>query len=134
MTDPNETADLVGQITGAYREHAAAEAAPVPGRVLGGDVEGQADALEDAAARLAEMVAALTQEPRRSLDVIAVFRGLSRAAESMAVAAAELRRQDWFDLDDENAADAEASAAWTAALEGLKSAAGTFKWVADGWI
>jgi hypothetical protein len=63
MTDPNETADLVGQITGAYREHAAAEAAPVPGRVLGGDVEGQADALEDAAARLAEMVAALTQEP-----------------------------------------------------------------------
>jgi hypothetical protein len=134
MTDPNETADLVGQITGAYREHAAAEAAPVPGRVLGGDVEGQADALEDAAARLAEMVAALTQEPRRSLDVIAVFRGLSRAAESMADAAAELRRQDWFDLDDENAADAEASAAWTAALEGLKSAAGTFKWVADGWI
>jgi hypothetical protein len=134
MTDPNETADLVGQITGAYRVHAAAEAAPVPGRVLGGDVEGQADALEDAAARLAEMVAALTQEPRRSLDVIAVFRGLSRAAESMADAAAELRRQDWFDLDDENAADAEASAAWTAALEGLKSAAGTFKWVADGWI
>jgi hypothetical protein len=97
-------------------------------------VEGQADALEDAAARLAEMLAALTQEPRRSLDVIAVFRGLSRAAESMADAAAELRRQDWFDLDDENEADAEASAAWTAALEGLKSASSTFGWVADGWI
>jgi hypothetical protein len=134
MTDPNETADLIGQLTRGYREHVAAEAAAVPGRVLGGDVEAQADALEDAAARLAELVAALTQEPRPSLDAIAVFRGMSRAAESMADAAAELRRQDWFDLDDENEADAEASAAWTAALEGLKSAAGTFGWVADGWI
>src|SRR4051794_2817437 len=47
MTNPDETASLVGQITGAYREHAAtgAEADAVPGRVLGGDVEGQADAM-----------------------------------------------------------------------------------------
>ena len=30
MTDPNETANLVGQITGAYREHAAEEAAKRP--------------------------------------------------------------------------------------------------------
>src|SRR5690242_12623579 len=121
MTDPNETANLVDQLTRGYRERAAREA--VPGRVLGSDVEGQADAMEDAAARLAELLAAFTQEPRRSMDAIAVFRALSRSAESMAAAAAELRRQEWFNLDDENEADAEASAAWTAALEGLKSAA-----------
>jgi hypothetical protein len=47
-------------------------------------------------------------------------------------AAAELRRQEWFDLDDE--ADPEAAAAWSGALEGLRSAASTFGWVADGWI
>ena len=52
----------------------------------------------------------------------------------MAAAAAELRRQEWLDLDGEDEADAEASPAWTGALEGLRSAAGTFKWVADGWI
>ncbi len=134
MTDPDETARLVGEITAAYRGHAAGEAgiAAVPGRVLGGDVEGQADALADAAGRLAGLLAAFAREPRRSLDAIAVFRGLSRAAESMAAAAAELRRQEWFDLDDE--ADPEAAAAWKAALDGLRSAAGTFGWVADGWI
>ena len=131
MTEPDETARLVDQITGAYREHAAGATA-VPGRVLGSDVEGQADALADDAARLAELLAAFGQEPRRSLDAIAVFRGLSRAAGSMAAAAAEMRRQEWFDLDDE--ADREASAAWTGALEGLRSASSTFEWVADGWI
>ena len=52
MTEPDETARLVDQITGAYREHAAGTAA-VPGRVLGADVEGQADAMADAAERLA---------------------------------------------------------------------------------
>jgi hypothetical protein len=132
MTDPNETASLVDQLTRGYREHVAAEAAAVPGRVRGEDVEDQADALADAAARLAGSLAALTREPRRSLDAIAVFCGLSRSAESMAAAAAELRRQEWFDLDDE--ADPEAAAAWAEALEGLRAAAGTFKWVADGWI
>ncbi len=134
MANPDETARLVGEITRAYREHAAEAAGitAVPGRVLGGDVEGQADALADAAARLAELLAAFAQEPRRSLDAIAVFRGLSRAANSMATAATELRRQEWFDLDDE--ADPEAAASWKAALDGLRSAAGTFKWVADGWI
>jgi hypothetical protein len=134
MTDPAETANLVGEITRAYREHAADEAkiAAVPGQVLGSDLEGQADALADNAARLAGLLAAFGQEPRRSLDAIAVFRGLSRAAESMADAAAELRRQEWFDLDDE--ADPEAVAAWEGALDGLKSAASTFEWVADGWI
>lgn len=91
-------------------------AVAVPGRVTGADVEGQADALDDAAARLAELLAAFTQEPRRSLDAIAVFRGLSRTAEAMAAAAAELRRQEWLDFDDE--ADPEASAAWTGALAG----------------
>ncbi|MGH3254831.1 MAG: hypothetical protein ACRDOU_05375 [Streptosporangiaceae bacterium] len=45
---------------------------------------------------------------------------------------AELRRQEWFELDDE--ADPEASAAWNSALEGLRSASGTFEWVANGWI
>ena len=130
MTDPDETANLVDQITGAYREHAAREA--VPGRVLGGDVEGQADALADAAARLAELLAAFGREPRRSLDAIAVFRRLSETAASVESAAAELRRQEWFDLDGE--ADPEAAAAWSGALEGLRSAAGTFGWVADGWI
>jgi hypothetical protein len=50
----------------------------------------------------------------------------------MAAAAAELRRQEWFDLDAE--ADTEASAAWTGALEGLRAASSTFEWVADGWI
>ena len=133
MTDPNETADLVGQLIGAYREHAAAEATAVPGRVRGEDVEDQADALADAAARLAELLAAFAQEPApRSMDAIAVFRGLSRAAESMAAAAAEMRRQEWFDLED--GAEAEAISAWNGALEGLRSAAGTFEWVADGWI
>ncbi len=132
MTDPNETANLVDQLTRGYREHVAAEAAAVPGRVRGDDVEDQADALADAAGRLAELLAALTREPNRSLDAIAVFRGLSRSAESMAAAAAELRRQEWFDLDDE--ADPAAAAAWAEALEGLRAAAGTFKWVADGWI
>jgi hypothetical protein len=50
----------------------------------------------------------------------------------MAAAAAEMRRQEWFDLEDE--AEPEAVAAWEAALEGLKSAAGTFEWIATGWI
>ena len=66
------------------------------------------------------------------MDAIAVFRGLSRAAESMAAVAAELRRQEWFGLEAE--AEPEAVTAWNGALEGLKSAAGTFEWVADGWI
>jgi len=137
MSDPNETADLAGQLIQGYREHLAEEAGPeiiaVPGRVLSGDIEGQADALADDAARLSELLAAFAREPgQRSMEPIAVFRGLSRAAESMAAAAAELRRQEWFDLDDE--ADPEASAAWEAALEGLRSVAGTFRWVADGWI
>ena len=66
------------------------------------------------------------------MDAIAVFRRLSETAASMESAAAELRRQEWFDLDDE--ADREASAAWSGALKGLRSAAGTFEWVADGWI
>jgi hypothetical protein len=132
----DETANLAGQLIQGYREHLAEEAGPeviaVPGRVLGGDIEGQADALADDAARLAQLLAGFSQEPRRSMDAIAVFRGLSRAAESMAAAAAELRRQEWFDLEDD--AEPEAIAAWNGALEGLKSAAGTFEWIADGWI
>ena len=130
MTDPNETASLIGSLIDGYREHAAAER--VPGQVRGQDVEDQADVLADNAARLADLLAAFAQEPQRSMDAIAVFRGLSRAAESMAAAAAELRRQEWFDLEDD--AEAEAVAAWNGALAGLKSAAGTFEWVADGWI
>jgi hypothetical protein len=61
-----------------------------------------------------------------------VFRGLSRAAGSMAAAAAEMRRQEWVVLEDN--AEPEAVAAWNGALEGLKSAASTFERVADGWI
>jgi hypothetical protein len=135
MTDPNETADLVNELLGTYREHAAegAEVIAVPGRVLGSDIEGHADALADDAERLAALLAAFAKEPApRSMDAIAVFRGLSRAAGSMASAATEMRRQEWFDLED--GAESEAVAAWASALEGLKSAASTFEWVADGWI
>jgi hypothetical protein len=109
------------------------ELAAVPGRVLGSDIEGQADTLADDASRLAALLSAFAREPGpRSIAAIAVFRGLSRAAGSMAAAAAEMRRQEWFDLED--GAEPEAVAAWNGALEGLKSAAGTFEWVADGWI
>jgi hypothetical protein len=122
MTDPNETADLVNEIIGAF---------PVPGQVRGQDVEDQADELAAAAGRLA----AFTQEPRRSMDAIAVFKGLSHAAASMETAAAELRRQEWFDLGDDAEPEAVvAVVAWEGALEGLRSAASTFEWVADGWI
>jgi hypothetical protein len=128
---PGRDRQPLGEITRAYREHAADEAriAAVPGRVLGSDIEGQADALEEAAARLGELLTAFTGEPRRSMDAIAVFRVLSRAADSMRTAADELRRQEWFDLD-----DPEAAAAWNSALDGLRSASRTFGWVADGWI
>ena len=83
MSDSNETANLLGQLAQGYHEHLYASAAgpeivAVPGRVIGGDIEGQADALADAAARLAELLAAFSREPRRSMDAIAVFRGLSR--------------------------------------------------------
>jgi hypothetical protein len=61
-----------------------------------------------------------------------VFQALSRSAASIADAAAELRRQEWFDLEDE--ADPEAAAAWNGALGGLKSASSTFEWIATGWI
>jgi hypothetical protein len=130
VTDPDETARLVDQITGAYREHAAGIAA-VPGRVPGADVEGQADALADAAARLAGQLAALGREPGRSLDAIAVLRSLSRSAGSMAAAAAELRRQGWPGLGDGTGPDD--LAARDGALEGLRGAASTLRAVADGW-
>jgi len=130
MTDPDETASLIGSLIDGYREHVAAER--VPGQVRGQDVEDQADALAAAAARLGELLTAFTQEPRRSMDTIAVFRRLSETAASMESVAAELRRQEWFDLEDE--AEPEAVAAWNGALAGLKSAASTFEWVADGWI
>ena len=134
MTEPNETADMAAQLIQGYREHVAAEAAvvPVPGQVLGSDVEDQADELAAAAARLGDLLTAFAREPSRSFDAIAVFQALSRAAGSMAAAAAELRRQEWFDLEDD--AEPEAIAAWTGALEGLRSAARTFEWVATGWI
>jgi hypothetical protein len=116
VTDPNETANLVGQLTQGYRERLAEEAGPetiaVPGRILGGDIEGQADALADAASRLASSLTAFAKEPQRSLDAIAVFRGLSQAAGSMAAAAAELRRQEWFDLEDASEAEAVARVEW----------------------
>ena len=138
MTGPGETANLVDKITEAFRERAAEDAdephvTAVPGRVLGSDIEGQADALADASSRLAELLAKFTREPApRALDAIAVFQALSRSAASMADAAAELRRQEWFDLEDE--ADPEAAAAWNGALGGLKSASSTFEWIATGWI
>ena len=105
MSDPNETANLAGQLIQGYREHLAEEAGPeivaVPGRVLGADIEGQADALADDAARLVGLLTAFAQEPgRRSLDAIAVYRRLSQAMESMAVAVTELRRQGWAITED----------------------------------
>jgi hypothetical protein len=103
-----------------------AEIVPVPGRVTGADIEGQADALADDAERLAAMLMAFAREPSRSLDAIAVFRALSRTAGQMAEAAAELRRQGWPVL--EVGAEAEAVTAWSDALAGLKSAASTFEW------
>jgi hypothetical protein len=67
VSDPNETANLLGQLAQGYREHKAREAGleiiAVPARVLGSDIEGQADALEDDAARLAELLTAFAQEP-----------------------------------------------------------------------
>jgi hypothetical protein len=119
MTDPGETGSLVDQILGGYREHAAEESgiAAVPGRVLGSDVEGQADVMAAAAARLAGLLAAFGQEPRRSMDAIAVLRGLSRAAESMTAALAELRRQGWVGPDKE---DPETAAAWKGALRACR--------------
>lgn len=134
MTDPDETANLAAQLIHGYREHVAADAAavPIPGQVLGSDIEGQADELAAAAARLGDLLTAFAREPNRSLDAIAVFQALSRTAGSMAAAATELHHQEWFDLED--GAEPEAIAAWTAALEGLRGAASTFKWVADGWI
>ena len=60
-----------------------AEIVPVPGRVLGNDIEDQADATAGAAARLTELLTAFAQAPRRSLDAIAVFQALSRTAASM---------------------------------------------------
>ncbi len=109
-----------------------AEIIPVPGQILGADVEGQADALADGATRLAKLLIAFGREPRRSLDAIAVFRRLSETAGSMVTAAEELRRQEWFDLD--AGTDPEAAVAWNAALDGLRSAESTFERVADGWI
>ena len=100
----------------------------MPGRILGSDIEGQADALADDAERLVALLTAFAKEPGpRSIDATAVFRGLSRAAESTAAAAAEMRRQERFDL--EAGAEPEAVAGWEGALEGLKSAASTFEWV-----
>jgi hypothetical protein len=128
-SSPDETASLVGQLIQGYRERQAeaTEAAivAVPGRVLGSDIEDQADELADGARRLTDLLTAFAREPARSLDAIAVFHGLSQAAESMAGAAAEMRRQEWFDLED--GAEPEAVAAWEGALEGLKSAVSTFK-------
>ncbi|MGH3193172.1 MAG: hypothetical protein ACRDPY_41895 [Streptosporangiaceae bacterium] len=49
-----------------------AEIVPVPGAVLGSDVEGQADAVAAAAARLADLLTAFGREPRPSMDAIAV--------------------------------------------------------------
>jgi hypothetical protein len=78
VSNLHETAGLASQLIHSYREHLAGEAGPeivaVPGRVLGGDIEDQADALADDAARLAELLTAFAKEPGpRSLDAIAVF-------------------------------------------------------------
>ena len=136
MTDPNETANLVGQLTQGYREHKAEEAGPGSPPYPAGSSAATSRARPTrwpmTLPAWPSLLAAFAQEPQRSMDVIAVFRGLSRAAESMAAAAAELRRQEWFDLEDD--AEPEAIAAWNGVLEGLKSAASTFEWVADGWI
>lgn len=74
------------------------EIVPVPGQVQGNDIENQADEFADAAERLTGLLTALAREPSPSLDVIAVFQGLSRAAGSMADVAAELRRQEWVEV------------------------------------
>ena len=61
-----------------------------------------------------------------------MFHGLSQTATAMAAAAAELRRQEWPEPED--GAEEEAVTAWNGALEGLRSAASTFEWIATGWI
>jgi hypothetical protein len=103
---------------------------PVPGQVRSDDVEDQAEELAAAAEHLPALLTAFGREPTGSLDAIAVFRRLSRAAEAMGTAAAELHRQEWVGVG----AEPDAAAAWNGALEGLKPAASTFGWVADGWI
>jgi hypothetical protein len=95
-------------------------------------VEGQADAMADAAAHLVGQLAALGREPGRSLDAIAVFRSLSRSAESMAAVAAELHHQSWPGPGDDTGSDDLVT--WDGALEGLRRAASTFRAAADGWI
>ena len=71
------------------------------------------------AERLVALLTAFAREPGpRSIDAMAVFRGLSRAAESMVAAAAEMRRQEWLDL--EAGAEPEAVAAWEGALEEVR--------------
>ncbi len=107
-----------------------AEIVPVPGKVRHGDVEDQADALADAAGRLLSLLTAYAAEPERSMDVIAVCRGLQRASASMAEVAAEMRVQEWVEVS----GNPESVAAWDSALAGLKAAEDTYKWVADGWI
>lgn len=106
------------------------EIVPVPGKVRHDDVEDQADALADAAERLLTLLSAYAAEPKRSMDVIAVFRGLQKASASMAAVAAGMRVQEWVEVSD----NPESVAAWDGALAGLRTAEDTYKWVADGWI
>jgi hypothetical protein len=64
----------------------------VPGGVLGSDIEDQAAELADAAARLADLVAAFGREPgARQVDAAALARRLGQARESIAAAAAGLQ-------------------------------------------
>lgn len=97
----------------------------------GCDIEASADALEEAAIRLHELLAAFTASGWRSLDPRAVFLGMARACEPVESAARELARQGWLDLDD---ADENDQARWAAALAGLRDAAAMFEEIADGWI
>jgi hypothetical protein len=103
-----------------------------PSTVRGDDIEASADPMEDAAARLAELLASFAAGPRPSLDARAVFLGMGRTAEAMRLAAGHLRQQDWLSFADEDESDM--AARWSSALAALAETSGLFEEIANGWI
>lgn len=106
---------------------------PSTAPVQGKDVEAQTDAMADAAGQMAGLLTRFARAPgRRSMDSIAVFHGMSRAVEALSAAAAELRRQEWLDLDDEE--HPEFAARWAQTQENLDAAATMSRKSPTGWI
>lgn len=126
-------ADTYRECAAQIRQLAEADGTAPPPKVTGADVEDQADTVNDAARRLAVLLTAFGRQPAPGgLEPIAVLRAMSRAVWLIADAAGEIRRQEWIDLDEDT--DAELVTAWEKALDGLKTAASTFTWAANGWL